>query len=496
MAAVDEIDGQIVTLETKPFSEVSRGFTPFQDGDVLFAKITPCMENGKAAIAKGLTNGIGFGSTEFHVLRPSEYLLAEYLFYFIRQATFRDHAKSAFIGSAGQQRVPAVFLERFKIPLPSLTEQQGIVEILRHAEELSRIRREAIVQANQIESLTFFEMFGDPQINIHGWPTKKVGDLCTLVRGSSPRPQGDPRYFGGSVPRLMVADLTRDGLYVTPQIDSLTEEGAKRSRPMNAGDVVMAVSGAPGLAAILTTDACIHDGFVGFRELSETLVPEYFVGILDFYRTRNVQQATGAIFLNLTTDQVNKWKVPIPLIDLQQRYKDAVIAHHTVVTQMNNIGSELNALSSELAFNAFSGTLTELWRSAHPKEAHSFVKTSIEIKERAPEERRFQIQTNRVWLKDQLSTLQGCVWRAMQEWKGTLIPSQDIDEFAKSWPIEHLENSNDHILRALTQLAGMGLVAKIRIGNQEGEYVTAYRSFREEEFSLPSDLELLQSDRS
>jgi hypothetical protein len=81
----------------------------------------------------------------------------------------------------------------------------------------------------------------------------------------------------------MVADLTRDGLYATPMIDSLTEAGAEKSRPMKAGEVVMAVSGAPGLAAILSVDACIHDGFVGFRKLSQNVVPEYLVRALAGY---------------------------------------------------------------------------------------------------------------------------------------------------------------------------------------------------------------------
>jgi type I restriction enzyme, S subunit len=100
----------------------------------------------------------------------------------------------------------------------------------------------------------------------------KLGNLCDIVRGSSPRPQGDPRYYGGSIPRLMIADVTRDGVYVTPQIDSLTEEGSMKSRPMKKGDVIIAVSGDPGRACILNVDACIHDGFVGLRNESSIII--------------------------------------------------------------------------------------------------------------------------------------------------------------------------------------------------------------------------------
>ena len=121
----------------------------------------------------------------------------------------------------------------------------------------------------------------------------KLNDLCDVVRGSSPRPQGDKRFFGGSVPRLMVADVTRDGMYVTPNIDSLTEAGAAKSRPMKAGDVVIAVSGAPGVPTILKTDACIHDGFVGLRNLDCSRVNNEF--LYHYLNYVKAQSSIGAV---------------------------------------------------------------------------------------------------------------------------------------------------------------------------------------------------------
>ena len=87
---------------------MKRGYTSFAEDDVLFAKITPCMENGKAAIARGLASRQGFGSTEFHVLRAKESVLPEWLYYFVRQERFRREARRSFTGTAGQQRVPDV----------------------------------------------------------------------------------------------------------------------------------------------------------------------------------------------------------------------------------------------------------------------------------------------------------------------------------------------------------------------------------------------------
>lgn len=148
----------------------------------------------------------------------------------------------------------------------------------------------------------------------------KLGELADVVRGSSPRPQGDPRYYGGSVPRLMVADLTRDGMYVTPQIDFLTEEGAELSRPMKKDDVVIAVSGNPGLPSILKSDACIHDGFVGLRNLNSIkILNEYLYYFLLFNKLETKSKAVGAIFKNLTTDQIKKIDIPLPDLKTQKK---------------------------------------------------------------------------------------------------------------------------------------------------------------------------------
>lgn len=151
------------------------------------------------------------------------------------------------------------------------------------------------------------------------WEMVKLGCLSTIVRGSSPRPQGDKRYYGGTVPRLMIEDLTRDGKYVIPQVDSLTEEGAKLSRPMKKGELVITVSGRTGVPAILNVDACIHDGFVGFRELSNTVDIDYLYHYLSSLTAITSQQAVGAIFKNLTTEQLKNLEIPLPPLSTQQR---------------------------------------------------------------------------------------------------------------------------------------------------------------------------------
>ena len=124
MPAVTE-HGEIDATAIKEYDEVKTGFTYFAENDVLFAKITPCMENGKGAVAKGLHNGIGFGSTEFHVLRPLSGKTDPYWIYTLTAfSQFRIDAASNMTGSAGQRRVPASFLENYRVSLPPIELQE------------------------------------------------------------------------------------------------------------------------------------------------------------------------------------------------------------------------------------------------------------------------------------------------------------------------------------------------------------------------------------
>lgn len=127
MAAVEAGSGRMEVSLTKHFSTVKKGYTPFQEGDVLFAKITPCMENGKMAVVPKLTNGVGFGSTEFHVLRPRPSIEPRYVYHFVSNMSFRREAAHHMTGAVGQKRVPTSFLEAATIPVPPFDQQERIV---------------------------------------------------------------------------------------------------------------------------------------------------------------------------------------------------------------------------------------------------------------------------------------------------------------------------------------------------------------------------------
>ncbi|WP_158534769.1 restriction endonuclease subunit S [Romboutsia maritimum] len=132
MVAVSDVNGKIEAMEERPYAKVKKGYTYFEEGDVLFAKITPCMENGKSCIAEGLSKCFGFGTTEFHVLRCGEKVLNKYVYYLVRAKWFREEAKQHMTGAVGQQRVPKTYLEDYMVWVPSIEEQEEVVRLLEY----------------------------------------------------------------------------------------------------------------------------------------------------------------------------------------------------------------------------------------------------------------------------------------------------------------------------------------------------------------------------
>jgi type I restriction enzyme S subunit len=154
MKCVEELTGHINLSLLKKVSEVKKGYTSFINGDILFAKITPCMENGKVAIADGLRNGIGFGSTEFHVIRLNERISRKLIFYFLIRSELRKDAQRNMKGTAGQLRVPQNYIIELIVPLPSYSEQHQIVEEIERrfsiVDEVEKIMEQSLKQAERL----------------------------------------------------------------------------------------------------------------------------------------------------------------------------------------------------------------------------------------------------------------------------------------------------------------------------------------------------------
>lgn len=186
MSAVEAGTGHMDITAARRFSEVKKGYTPFCEGDVLFAKITPCMENGKMAVVPALKNGQGFGSTEFHVLRPRIGISAQYLYYFISSQKFRHDAEHNMTGAVGQRRVPAPYLSQQEIPLPPEREQRRIVakieelfsELDNGVENLTAAREQLKAYRQSVLKHAFEgKLTNVPRGGNLPWPDHQLGEL-------------------------------------------------------------------------------------------------------------------------------------------------------------------------------------------------------------------------------------------------------------------------------------------------------------------------------
>ena len=130
MRAVGVEGSGLVAPETRPYGEVKRGFTAFRSGDVIMAKITPCMENGKTMLVPEVPSGVCFGSTEFHVIRPEAGINGKWIELFLLRHETRRDAQRKMGGAVGQMRVPKAFLQSLQVPVPPQAEQDRLVQFV------------------------------------------------------------------------------------------------------------------------------------------------------------------------------------------------------------------------------------------------------------------------------------------------------------------------------------------------------------------------------
>lgn len=220
-------DGRLLNIRRRSLSNPSSGLSVFRDDDVLFAKITPCMENGKGAHVAGLKSDTGLGSTEFHVLRARQNIHPRYVFHWTRSKRFRQAAEAMMSGSAGQRRVPTEFFHRYTIPRFDFEEQRRIVEILDAVDdqidsldlETSKLRslRSGVLRhamgsglalINSVEASRFREIDG---FTADGWSAVRLGSLVSRIEaGNSPDLEDRPAATG-EWGVLKVSSVSRDG---------------------------------------------------------------------------------------------------------------------------------------------------------------------------------------------------------------------------------------------------------------------------------------------
>ena len=370
MSAVNDETGTIVAAEEHPFEQVRKGYTYFEENDVLFAKITPCMENGKAAIARGLLDKIGFGSTEFHVLRPSASVIPEWIWLFIRREQFREDAKKSFRGGVGQQRVPQEFLEQYPIPLPPLSEQRRIVarveELMGRLREARRLRAEAQADAGRLWQSALAETFPRPGSALPaGWQWARLGEVAKVFAGSG-APQGEKYFRDGSFPFVRVQDLGRHGrtTNLTETADLINDRAVKELRLVKAraGTILFPKSGAAILTnsrAILGRDAYIVSHLAAIEPKQPIL--DNFWAFYWLCMTDMGAIVDNPAYPSLRLSKIRELLIPLPPLDEQRR----IVAHLQRVQERVKAlkeaqaatGAEFRRLEQAILERAFRGEL-------------------------------------------------------------------------------------------------------------------------------------------
>ena len=356
MEAVGEYGG--LSLDrTKLLDEVGSGDTEVEDGDVVVAKITPCFENGKGALANGLVNGVAFGTTELHVLRAGKLLDRRFLFYLTMSHTFRALGESEMYGAGGQKRVPPEFVKDFRVPLPPLSDQQCIVRFL----DAQTARIDSLVAKKQdlIEKLKEKRSALIARTVTRGLPTEAAGKvglnpdpemmnsgvdwLGEVARHWQVKPLKRVAHIGnGSTPARDNADYWEDGVFpwlnssvvnleeVTEAVELVTATALRMCHlpKIQPPAVLVGITGegrTRGMATTLKLDATINQHIAFIKPMATRAEAGYLRRVMDraYQFLRSESEGGGSTKGAITCDQIANMKVPVPPLAEQR----AIVAY-------------------------------------------------------------------------------------------------------------------------------------------------------------------------
>lgn len=409
MAAVDEKTGTISPdVECRKLGEIRKGYTHFANEDVIFAKITPCMENGKSAIAKNLCNGLACGSTEFYTLRSYGAISPEYLHPFLRQNSYIQNASMNMTGVVGHRRVTKDFILSTSLPLPPLNEQKRIVNKIealqtRSAavkEELKAIKpllnqfRQSVLAAAFRGDLTKEWRSQNPNVESaevllerikkellqterkkdnkplpnpfeidNKWQWVKLSDVCNSITDGDH--QAPPKSNYG-IPFLVISNISKgklnfdDTRYVPENYYNKLQENKK---PRN-GDIVYSVVGSYGIPVLVDTDKefCFQR-HIALLKSSNWLNNSYLLYALksNFVYRQATSVATGTTQLTVTLTGLRKIKIPLTSLEEQKeivrRIESLFKLADNIEQQYQQAEIDLQTLNQSILAKAFRGEL-------------------------------------------------------------------------------------------------------------------------------------------
>jgi len=315
MADLNERNPYFIPTTSKTIAEVISGFTYFKNGDVLMAKITPCFENGKAGIARDLKNGIGFGSTEFIVVRPStNKILPEIIYWVLQNDKFRKRAINSMRGAAGQKRVPSELLKTFEIPLPPLNVQQQIVDEIEKYQKI-------IDGAQQVVDNWRPSIKTDP--NWDKFKISDIGKVCMCRRIFK-----DQTSIKGDVPFYKIGTF---GKSPDAYIDKKLFEEYKNKYPYpSKGSILLSTSGTIGKTVIFDgKPAYFQDSNIVWIDNDEKIVSNEYLYFLfhmfDWVTTK------GGIIERLYNNLIENTTLYLPPLEIQKQIVEKIQAEQNVI---------------------------------------------------------------------------------------------------------------------------------------------------------------------
>jgi type I restriction enzyme S subunit len=363
MRCVEELTGRMDTSIKRKYGEIKTGYTPIQEGDLIFAKITPCIENGKIAIAKNLKNGIGFASTEFHTLKFSPDNETKFYFFYLMQEKIRQEAARNMTGTAGQQRVPVTFLKRLKVPVPPLPIQRQIVAVLEQTEAVKRQRQEADALTGALLQSVFYEMFGDPVRNERGWDIIEFGVIICETKNGLYKTE---KFQGKGTPILRMYNIYKNRIVLDKyHLITITDNEFEQYQ-VKPGDILFNRVNSPiwlGKSAVIPKDIgkfVFESKNIRIRVDTSKADPEYIVWYLSTPAGREeiLKRAKAAVNQSTVNNtDLREFRMLLPPLALQQQFARVVQDVERIRERQVASGKEIEGLCEGLMARAFAGEL-------------------------------------------------------------------------------------------------------------------------------------------
>ena len=383
-------DGRITNRQLRSYREVAKGFTSFIDGDVLVAKITPCFENGKGALVTGLLGGVGFGSTEFHVVRAKgDQTAPEFLHLHTRSDRFRKLGERNMVGSAGQKRVPTDFLRKYPIVLPPLPEQVKITAILTAVDDkLDVITRQ--IEATQALRCGLMQTLFSRGVGVQeadgrwvphaefkdstlgeipvGWEIGVVGTYVSALRSGVSVNAEDRIHGDDEIGVLKVSSVFKGQFHPDEHKTVLPDEMSRVAEPVEQGRIIISRANTPvlvGESAYVDSsrpDLFLPDKLWQTQASDEIHSVKWLAFFLQsqFVRQEISKAATGTSGSMKNVSKSAFLSIPMPLVPIDEQKK--------VANVLTTVSRKLDALTDkqfhyhELKRGLMQKLLTGEWR--------------------------------------------------------------------------------------------------------------------------------------